>query len=51
MSRNQARERLNLKEFKKAMEGIYTTSINKSTLDEALAYKSMEEILDSLVKQ
>ena len=49
MSRNQARERLNLKEFKKAMEGIYTTSINKSTLDEApFAYKSMEEILDSL---
>ncbi len=49
MSRNQARDSLNLEEFEKAMEGIYTTSINKSTLDEApFAYKPIGEILDSL---
>ena len=31
------------------MEGIYTTSINKSTLDEApSAYKSMDEILENI---
>jgi tRNA-splicing ligase RtcB len=49
MSRNQARAELNLQEFEKTMEGIYTTSINKSTLDEApFAYKPIGEILDSL---
>ena len=29
------------------MEGIYTTSVNESTLDEApMAYKSLEDIID-----
>lgn len=29
------------------MEGIYTTSVNESTLDEApMAYKSLDDILD-----
>ena len=29
------------------MEGVYTTSINENTLDEApMAYKSLEDIID-----
>ena len=35
--------------FKKTMKGIYSTSINKSTLDESpSAYKPIEEILDQI---
>lgn len=46
MSRSKARETLNLEAFQKTMEGIYTTSVNASTLDEApMAYKSLEDIL------
>ncbi len=49
MSRNMAKEELSLEEFKKTMEGIYSTSINKSTLDEApFAYKPMEEIIENI---
>lgn len=40
------RECLNLEDYRRAMEGIYTTSVNMETLDEApFAYKSMEDIL------
>lgn len=47
MSRTRARETLNLLEYEKAMEGIYSTSINEKTLDEApMAYKSLSDILD-----
>lgn len=47
MSRRKAFESLDIKEFKKSMEGIYTTSINKDTLDEApMAYKSLDAIID-----
>ncbi|NLN15065.1 MAG: RtcB family protein [Tissierellia bacterium] len=49
MSRNEAKADLDLEEFKKTMEGIYTTSVKKSTLDEApFAYKPMEEIIESI---
>ena len=47
MSRSEAKQSLTLSEFKKTMEtaGIYTSSVNKATLDEAPgAYKPMEEI-------
>ena len=45
MSRGEAKDAVSMKEFASSMEGIYTTSINKSTLDEApMAYKSAEEI-------
>ena len=31
------------------MAGIYTTSVNESTLDEApMAYKSLEDIIDAI---
>lgn len=47
MSRMKARETLNLEAYRKTMEGIYTTSVNESTLDEApMAYKSLDDILD-----
>ena len=47
MSRTVARNSLDLEEYKKAMEGIYTTSVNEQTIDEApMAYKSLEDIID-----
>ncbi|MBQ3291917.1 MAG: RtcB family protein [Mogibacterium sp.] len=47
MSRTKAKDSIDLEEYKKAMEGIYTTSVNTSTLDEApMAYKSLEDIID-----
>ncbi len=51
MSRKAARENLSVDEYKKTMEenGIYTTSVNEGTLDEApMAYKSIEHILDDI---
>ena len=47
MSRHEAKEKLSMKEYQKVMEGIYTTSVNETTLDEApMAYKSIEDIMD-----
>ena len=47
MSRGNARKSLSLEEYKKEMEGIYTTSVNEDTLDEApMAYKSLSDIID-----
>lgn len=47
MSRSKAKEMVNLEEYKKAMEGIYSTSVNESTIDEApMAYKALEDIID-----
>ena len=47
MSRTKAKETLNMEEYKKMMEGIYTTSVNEATLDEApMAYKSLADIID-----
>ncbi len=47
MSRRQAKEQLSLENYRKMMEGIYTTSVNESTLDEApMAYKSLADIID-----
>lgn len=49
MSRRKAKETIRLEDFKKTMEGIYTTTVNRSTLDEcALAYKPMQEIIDNI---
>jgi len=46
MSRHEAREKLSVEAFEKAMTGIYSTSINESTLDEApMAYKPIDAIL------
>ncbi len=47
MSRTEAKNKLKLEDYKEVMAGIYTTSINESTLDEApMAYKSLNDIID-----
>lgn len=47
MSRSKAKNELSLEEYKEAMAGVYTTSVNEATLDEApMAYKSLEDIID-----
>lgn len=49
MSRTKAKDTLDLEEYKQQMEGVYTTSVNEDTLDEApMAYKSLEDIIDSV---
>ena len=47
MSRTAAKNNLSLDEYKEMMRGVYSTSINESTLDEApMAYKRLEDIID-----
>lgn len=47
MSRTKAKNNLSMDEYRETMKGIYTTSINENTLDEApMAYKSLEDIID-----
>lgn len=49
MSRHRAREMVSMDEYKKSMEGIYTTSVDESTVDEApMVYKPMEEIVNNI---
>lgn len=49
MSRSAAKQSFTVSEFKKQMEGIYTTSVGSSTLDECpMAYKGMEDIVDNI---
>lgn len=48
-SRVQAKKTFNIEEFKQAMDGIYTTSINEDTLDECpMAYKNMDDIVKNI---
>ncbi|MER2150990.1 MAG: RtcB family protein [Candidatus Limivicinus sp.] len=47
MSRTAAKESLDMDEYRREMAGIYTTSVNEKTLDEApMAYKSLDDIID-----
>jgi RNA-splicing ligase RtcB len=49
MSRGKAFATLQLDDFKKSMEGIYSTSVNKNTLDESpMAYKTMDNIVANI---
>ena len=49
MSRTSAFEKLTMEEYKKQMEGIYTTCVNSATLDESpMAYKNMDEIVQNI---
>ena len=49
MSRLKAKELINLDDFKKSMEGVYSTSVTENTLDEApFVYKPMQEIIDNI---
>ncbi|MCL2522793.1 MAG: RtcB family protein [Erysipelotrichales bacterium] len=46
-SRSKAKSILSLEEYKKTMKGIFSTCINKDTLDEApFAYKNYQEIME-----
>jgi len=47
LSRSAARNQLSMEAYAEAMKGIYTTSVNNSTLDESpMAYKSLSDIVD-----
>ena len=49
MSRTEAKSCLGMKEFKESMQGIYSTSISKETIDEApMVYKPMDEIVSNI---
>ena len=49
MSRAQAKQSFTVSQFKKEMEGIYTTSVCSGTLDECpMAYKRLEDIVDNI---
>jgi len=49
MSRSQAKKEINLEDFENSMKGVYSTSVNKNTLDESpMAYKPIEEILENI---
>lgn len=49
MSRSKAKEIISMNEYKDAMNGIYTTSVNDATIDEApQAYKPIEEIMKAI---
>lgn len=49
MSRAGAKQSFTVSEFKKQMEGIYTTSVGADTLDECpMAYKGIEDIVNNI---
>lgn len=49
MSRGNAKRSINIEDFKKSMEGIFTTSVGQSTIDESpFAYKPFEEIIANI---
>ena len=49
MSRQEARSCFTLSQYKKEMQGIYSTSISRDTLDESpMAYKPMDAILSQI---
>lgn len=49
MARGVAKRSITMEEFEESMEGIYTTSVNESTIDEApMAYKPMDLIKDAI---
>lgn len=49
MSRNEAKKKITMEAYQSSMTGIYSTTINQSTLDEApMAYKPIDEILENI---
>ena len=51
MSRSAAKQSITLSQFKESMEGIFSSTVNQSTLDEApFAYKSMDEIITNIAE-
>lgn len=51
MSRTAAKETLDVEEYRREMAGVYSTSVNEATLDEApMAYKSLADIIDVIAE-
>ena len=51
MSRSAAKKTLDMKEFENTMKGVYSTTVNMSTIDESpMAYKDTDEIV-RLIKE
>lgn len=49
LSRGEAKRTLSVEDFKESMEGIFTTTVNESTLDESpMVYKPAQEIIDAV---
>ena len=49
MSRTEAKRTLTLDAFQSTMQGIYSSTVNQSTIDEApMVYKPIEEILENI---
>ncbi len=49
MSRKKAFENLSIDSYRRQMSGIFTTSVNRATLDESpMAYKPMDEIIANI---
>ena len=49
LSRGAAKYTLNMDDYRKSMEGIFSTCINENTLDESpMAYKPMDEIVNAI---
>ena len=49
MSRSAAKQQISLAEFQDSMDGIWTTSVGTSTIDESpMAYKPMDAIVDNI---
>ena len=49
MSRSKAKELVDINEYKNSMDGIYTTSVSESTIDEApMVYKPLREIEENI---
>ncbi len=49
MSRSEAKESVNFDAFKESMNGIYSTSVVESTIDESpMVYKPMNEIIENI---
>lgn len=49
MSRNKAKKELSLEEFKAEMSGIWSSTVNLETIDEApMAYKTMDDIVKNI---
>ena len=49
MSRSEAKELVSMNEYEESMKGIFTTCVNRSTLDESpMAYKPMQEIIENV---
>ena len=49
MSRSEAKKNITLEEFKESMQGIVSTSVDQTTIDESpMAYKDTDEIIDAI---